>query len=111
MDVAVLGTEDVCFHKATQVFGDVYRFLSESLGQDGTELLTAIATQLVVRPQPFLQNARKPTQHYVAAQMAIRVVDFLEVIDVEHQQRQFSTMTLRPRDFIAQQRIKLLAIA
>ena len=52
------------------------------------ELLAADAGEQLLGPQQALEAVRERTQHGVAADVAVGVVDALEVIDVEQHQRQ-----------------------
>ena len=56
-------------------------------GSDEAELLAAHAEQLVGRPDAASATSAKALQHAVAGLVAEAVVDRLEVIEIEHQQR------------------------
>ena len=63
-------------------------------GQHRDEFLAAIAPEQVLRPQRAAQRVRDHAQAMVAAGVAVEVVDLLEVIDVDEQQRQRRRMPL-----------------
>ena len=57
------------------------------LGQHHDEFLAAIAREEVERPHVARDARRHLAQHFVAGGMAVRVVDALEPVDVEEEQR------------------------
>ena len=68
------------------------------LGQDRGELLAAVAREQLLATDAAEQPARHLAQHVVAGEVAVLVVDRLEVIDVEHQQRQRPAVARAARD-------------
>ncbi len=61
--------------------------------------------RVLVRPQGMAQRARRPAQALVADQVAVAVVDQLEVVQVDHQQRQRPAVLPR----LSQQRLEPVA--
>ena len=72
------------------------------VGQDEGELVAAVAGRDVRRPQGGPDQLGGPGQHPVAEEVAERVVDELEVVEVEHHHAQRPTAALRPDDLLAQ---------
>ena len=70
------------------------------LGQDRDELLAAVSRDDVDLAHRVLEHRAELAQHAVAGEVARRVVDLLEVVDVEQQQRERRVDTVardRPR--------------
>ena len=57
------------------------------LGQDDGELLAAVAGEDVLGADPGLDGVGQDLQHRIARQVAVGVVDVLEFVEVEHDQR------------------------
>ena len=66
------------------------------------ELLAAVARQHVLGAQRVVEHADHRAQHVVADEVAVRVVELLEVIDVEHEQRQRLRVPLGEADLGAE---------
>ncbi|MEY9807654.1 hypothetical protein ABIF30_007261 [Bradyrhizobium elkanii] len=70
------------------VVGDRQRLPQRRVGQHHGEFLAAIAGGDVLALDVLLQRLRHQPQHLIAGEMAVGVVERLEVVDVEHQERQ-----------------------
>ena len=75
-------------HGLAQLLGQLRRTVQVGAGQQHHEFFTAVAAQHIGRTQALAQHADDVAQHVVAGQMAVVVIDALEVVDVHHQQRQ-----------------------
>ena len=58
------------------------------LGQDDQELVAAVAAAQIAPAQHLAQAMADRREHFVSRQMAVIVVDLLELIDVEHHDRE-----------------------
>ena len=76
---------------------------SAGLRQGDHELLAAVARRLVDPARLELEDAADRAQHLVALQVAVGVVDLLEVVDVEHDQRQLVAEALGARRLLLDQ--------
>src|SRR6266567_1126245 len=74
--------------QAPDALGDDYRAGRVSIGQDHGELLAPVAGHEVAWSQGGLEAAGHAGQHLVASRVAVGVVYSLEVVDVDHDQRQ-----------------------
>ena len=70
--------------------------------QHDAELVAAGARQHVAGPQPGLRHQGEMLQAGVAGGMAMGVVDRLEAVEVDHQQRERLAAALRARAFLGQ---------
>jgi hypothetical protein len=68
------------------------------LGEQDGELLAADARRHVYAARAGLQRVGEAAQHVVAHVVAVRVVDPLEVVNVEHQQAKGAPVPARARD-------------
>ena len=66
-----------------QLLAELGAFLDRRLGQDQHEFLTAVAADQVARAQAFGDRLGDAPQDDVAGRVAVRVVDRLEVVDVD----------------------------
>jgi hypothetical protein len=67
--------------------GDLLRHALLGVGHDQRELVAAVAGGDVVGADPAAQRGADPPQHLVARQVAVQVVDLLEVVEVDQHQR------------------------
>ena len=72
------------------------RALLGRLVEDDAELLAAVARADVGFARARDQDLRQLGQHRVALQVAVRVVDLLEVVEVDHQERDALVVAPRP---------------
>ena len=80
-----------------------HRALAQRGGrQHDAELVAAGARQQIAGPQPRLRHQREMLQAGVARGMAVGVVDRLEVVEIDHQQRKRLAAAVRPRAFLGQ---------
>src|SRR3546814_20277562 len=86
-------SSDVCSSDLLQ------RGLGRRFGQDQGELLAAVAAGDVLAAAVLGQQLAELRQQRVATGVAVDVVEGLEVVDVEHQQRQRQPAPLAAREF------------
>ncbi len=72
------------------------------LGQQHDELLAAVSGHDVHRPLFPAQDDGELAQDVVAHQVAVRVVDLLETVDIHHQAGQHRAVPVGPLDFLRQ---------
>ena len=68
------------------------------LGQDQQELLATVAAHEIDRPDVLAERVGDPSQDQVAGGVAVRVVEPLEVVEVDHHDRQLVAEAGRPID-------------
>ena len=80
-------------------------------GQDDGELLAAVARHDVdLAPQLPLQDVGDLAQHLVTGEVAVRVVEALEVVEVEHEERQWRTVPLRLRHLLLEPLVEVAVV-
>ena len=72
------------------------RVVDAGLGQEEHELLAAVAADDVGRPQVGPDRLGDAAQDDVAGGVAVRVVDLLEVVDVDERDRQGPVVAATP---------------
>ncbi len=88
---------------SAHLFGHVVGATAVRHGQDAHEFLAAVAGDEVAGPaQAAGEHAADAAQAVVAGHMAVEVVEGLEVVDIEHDQRQFVPGAGMPGDFPGQ---------
>jgi hypothetical protein len=80
-----------------QALSDAHRCLSVRLWQHDCKLFAAIAGNPVVGAQAPEESSADLGQDFVADSMSMRIVDELEMVDVDEDQRQRSAMALGVR--------------
>ena len=78
------GLREDRFHAAAQ--GQGLRRIR--LRQEQGKLVTADAEGRIRGAQGAFKSGRRGLQHFVAARMAVRIVDFLEAMEVQHNEAQ-----------------------
>src|SRR5262249_5810968 len=78
--------------------------------QDDNEFVAAEPRHRVAGAQRATQPVRHLHQQHVAGLAAERVVDDLEAVEIDEQQREFARMALRGLDGMAQQAVEHLAV-
>src|SRR5690606_16160790 len=109
-DRILIRDEGMRSDERTQIFRNVQGAGKSSLGQDRTELFSAVSAELIVRAQPLLQQGGERAQDAVPGEMSVRVVDALEVIDIQHHYREVAPVTQCAGDLIGEYRVELLAV-
>src|SRR5207244_7522108 len=66
------------------------------LRQRDRELLAPVARRLVNTARLLTQHPAHHAQHVVPPQVAVGVVDLLEIVDVEDEEREVMTKSMRP---------------
>ena len=99
---ALLADERPVAERLEDPLGGVPGLVAVGLGQDDRELVAAVAGRDVRRAQRRPDELRGPGQDPVAEQVAERVVDELEVVEVEHQHAQRAPAALGADDLLAQ---------
>ena len=79
-------------------------------GHDDGKFFAAVAGHDVHLPARFAKRAGDAAEHFVAGQVAMNVVEFLEVIDVDHHQAEGSSATLKLGQSPAQFRVERPAV-
>ena len=72
------------------------------VGQQHGELLAAVARRHVDLADPLAHHRRRPHQHAVALDVAALVVDLLEIVEIEQEQRRPQAVPLRAQHLLAQ---------
>ena len=75
--------------RAAQALGAIQRFRNRRVRQDAEEFLAAPAATDVDLAQTVLQQVRQAGEYEIAHLVAMRVVDGLEVVNVEDDDREF----------------------
>ena len=89
---------------SAQLLGEDRAFLDVRLGQDQHELLAAVAADQVGRAQVGGERLGDAAQDDVAGRVAVRVVDGLEVVDVDEGDRQRAARSGSARSTSVKQR-------
>ena len=76
--------------------------LRAGVEQDHTELLASVASDDIRSPQSILKQTRKRAQNFVPRKMPIAVIDALEVIDIQKQERARPSIPLLPGQGLVQ---------
>ena len=100
VDGLVLEHEAARLDLLAQPVGERPRPLEVRLRQHDGELLAAVAREHLVATDARLDDARELLQHEVAGEVAVDVVDLLEVVDVEHDERQVARVAARADDLL-----------
>ena len=87
--------------RVAAALGDVGRGLLVGAGEQQHELVAAVAGDLVVRAQLALQRLGDPPQQLVAGGVPARVVDALEVVEVEDHRAERRLVAPRAGDLLA----------
>jgi len=78
-------------------FGHLDGGVERGIGQDGDELFAAVAGDEIGGAKVVAQHAGEGLQHAVAHGVPVGVVDLLEVVQVEHEERRRPLVALRRR--------------
>ena len=87
---------------AADPLGDLHRLLGARLRQQDAELLTAEPRRDVVVPEMHPEHLGEAFQNRVAGEMAVRVVDVAQEVEVGHDQRKRALEPLRADDLLVQ---------
>ncbi|CAA9355673.1 MAG: hypothetical protein AVDCRST_MAG11-3798 [uncultured Gemmatimonadaceae bacterium] len=90
--------EDVRAHRRADPLGDVARAGRRGVGEEGDELVAGVARRHVSGAQRPAQQVGDAHQDVVALQVAVAVVDVLEVVHVDDEQRHRRRRAARPLD-------------
>src|SRR6185437_15447694 len=82
----------------SQPVGQRVGALERRLRQDDRELLAAVPREHLVAADPLLDDARDLLEDVVARQVAVDVVDLLEVVDVQQQEAEVARVAPRPHE-------------
>lgn len=97
--------------RAAHTLGNGTPAVGAAVGQDHGKLLAAIAHDRVHRPHTVAQAGSDGLQYLVAGQMAMGIVDVLEVVDVEQQQQDGFTGSGHHLDCAFQRRDEVPSVA
>ncbi len=87
-------------NRFAQALGNLSRYVERCLWQQNSKFFAAITADFIVRSCIFEQQRRCLHQHRVAGVVAECVVDFLEMVDVDHDARNaFDRQAARARKF------------
>ena len=87
---------------AADPLGDLHRLLGARLRQQDAELLAAEPGRDVVVPEVHPEHLGEALQNGVAGEMAVRVVDVAQEVEVGHDQRERALEPLRADDLLVQ---------
>jgi hypothetical protein len=71
--------------------GEPSRLRLPGLGEDRDELIATVAPHGVAAPHPVSQHLADPPEHVIAAQVAVAVVDELEIVEIDKADGQMQT--------------------
>jgi hypothetical protein len=80
------------------------------LGEDDRELLAADPRGEVRRPHLALDRPRERLEHAVAGLVAVGVVEPLEVVEVDHDERERAPVAARPRDLLRELAVEVAPV-
>jgi len=86
-DRAVEGYIGPCARGVGDARGDHFGLRPSTSRQRQHKLVAAIASGKIAAPTTLAQHVRHTPQHVIAGQVAVDIVEELEVVDVEHQYR------------------------
>lgn len=111
-DPGLGGGQGSGFHGGAQALGQANGVVQAVRGQRRDELLAAVAGQQVITAlQAGVEDGRDRLQAAVAHRVAVRIVEPLEVVDVDHQHRQSHAMAARTAMCAAERFIEAAAVA
>ena len=93
-----------------QLLRDRGRRIDVGLGHDDHELLTTEAPYDVDPTDALLERDGNPVEDEVAGRVAVRVIHALEVVDVDHGDREFASVAIRPLDLFREPSEERLAV-
>jgi len=93
-----------------QVLPEARRVRRVALGQHDHELVTRIPSEELLAPNPLADQGREFAQHQITGQVPVAVVDRLEVVHVEEQQRERSLVALSTRDLAVRELLEITPI-
>ena len=88
--------EIVGFHRHTNTLRERLGAGVIGFGQEHQKLLASIPGDDIAQPNGIEQQSRHIAQYIVADEVAICIVDALEVIEIDHQQRECGVVAQRP---------------
>ena len=86
--------------RRAEILGHLQRLVAARLGQRQRELLAAVAGEHFLFAHARAHAPRQLLEHVVAGEVPVLVVDLLEVVDVEHHQRQRPLVARAARDLL-----------
>ena len=87
---------------ASDAFGEGRNPFLGGIGHDDEEFLSAEAAKTIVGAQRLLHPQRDLDQDAVAGRVPVRVVDFLEMVDIAHDDAKATVNPGRPADFLVE---------
>jgi hypothetical protein len=96
--------------RGAHALGDLHRLLERRLREQDGELLPAEARRDVVVAQLGLEDLGDAAEDGVAGEVAVRVVDFAQQVEVGHDQRQRPVEALRARELLRQRRCEVARV-
>jgi hypothetical protein len=86
--------------RAPALLRDALGLVAVDAGQEQRELVAADAREQLARPRVAAEPLRDRREHRVAGLVPVRVVDLLELVDVEHDERERRPLAMRPLDVL-----------
>src|SRR5262249_54871279 len=99
--------EEVLAHLLAEGLGEGDSAFERRLGQDDGELLAAVAGEDLVATDARLDDARELLEHEVAREVAVHVVDALEVVDVEEEDREVALVPAAADDLALERLVEV----
>ena len=96
--------------RARDALGEHAQHVVGDVRDEDRELVAAQTAEELVAPHLARHLARDPDQHRVARAMAERVVDVLEIVEVEEEQREARAVALRVRDHARELFVEAVAV-
>src|SRR4051794_15594769 len=109
-DVLSLDVRGLTRELALERRGDVTGALAVGVWQEDGELVAAEARDHVARAQPLRDDLADVLEHLIAGVMSKRVIDGLEVVEVEHQHRSPLAIALDPTQLLLQRTLEEPAV-
>ena len=94
-------------HALADPLGDLDRHLPRGAGHHDGELFTAVASADVENPHATAKQVGDVAERAIAFEVAERIVDALEVVDVHHQQREVLLLAPRALDLGLEARLEI----
>jgi len=106
----VVVNEYALAYELAQSLGDNDRALDICFGQQRHEFLAAPSAENIDRAQRVAAQRREALQGFIACRMAVGVVEFLEVVEVEHHDGERAVVTVGALAFLIGQRREFAAV-
>src|SRR5579883_558150 len=95
---------------AANPFGGLCRALDRSIAQEDCEFLATEAHDHIVGTYYLLKDHTRVREHLITDEVTIRIIDFLEPVEIDHQQRYWSICLLGKLELSIEPPIKRPAV-